>query len=324
MNPALPPALKARTDALLEGVSRKGLATRAAAISQVYRVGGGSAAIVTDEVSVIAYVLARMPATFAAAAAVFEAVKDAVPEFAPKSLLDVGTGPGTTSWAACEAWSSLRAVTMTDSNGEFLRMAKLLAEQHRTLARAKIVTCDLRDEISLLPRADLVTASFVLAEIDDQEDLIARLWSAANDTLVLIEPGTPAGFARIRQARQWLIGRGAHVLAPCTHDSRCPIEGSDWCHFSQRLPRSRDHLKVKDATVPFEDERYSYVTVSRAPVARANLARIIAPPEESKAGVTLPLCTARGLHRAFVSRRQRDLYALLRKAKWGDTILSQE
>ena len=84
MNPALPPALKARTDALLEGVSRKGLATRAAAISQVYRVGGGSAAIVTDEVSVIAYVLARMPATFAAAAAVFEAVKDAVPEFGPR------------------------------------------------------------------------------------------------------------------------------------------------------------------------------------------------------------------------------------------------
>lgn len=324
MNPSLPPALKARTDALLQGVSRKGLATRAAAISQAYRAGGGSSASITDEASVIAYVLARMPATYAVAAAVFEAVKDVAPDFAPRTLLDVGTGPGTTSWAACEAWSSLQTAAMTDSNAEFLRMAKYLAEQHRTLARAEIVARDLRDKNSLLPKAELVTASFVLGEIVDYEETLARLWAVATDALVLIEPGTPAGFGRIRQARQWLIGQGAHVLAPCTHDTHCPIEGSDWCHFSQRLPRSRDHLKVKGATVPFEDERYSYVAVSRDPVARANLARIIAPPEESKAGITLPLCTERGLHRAIVSRRQRDLYALLRKAKWGDTILSEE
>jgi len=324
MNPALPPALKARTDALLEGVSRKGLASRAAEISRAYRAGGGSSATITDEASVIAYVLARMPATYAVAAAVFDAMRDALPEFEPNSLLDVGTGPGTASWAACEAWPGLQTVTMMDSNADFLRMAKHLAEQHRTLARAEIVARDLRDKNSVLPKAELVTASFVLGEIVDQEEIVARLWDVATDALVLIEPGTPAGFGRIRQARQWLIGQGAHVLAPCTHDSHCPIEGSDWCHFSQRLPRSRDHLKVKDATVPFEDERYSYVAVSRAPVARANLARIIAPPEESKAGVTLPLCTERGLHRAIVTRRQRDLYALLRKAKWGDTILSEE
>jgi ribosomal protein RSM22 (predicted rRNA methylase) len=203
-------------------------------------------------------------------------------------------------------------------------LAERLAERHRILARADFVAGDLRDAAFSLPKAELVAASFVLAEIDEQEDIIARLWTAATDTLVLIEPGTPAGFDRIRQARQWLIEQGAHVLAPCTHDSHCPIEGSNWCHFSQRLPRSRDHLKMKDATVPFEDERYSYVAVSHAPVPRADLARIIAPPEESKAELVLPLCTERGLHRAIVSRRQRDRYVLLRKAKWGDTILSEE
>lgn len=83
-------------------------------------------------------------------------------------------------------------------------------------------------------------------------------------------------------------------------------------------------MKVKGAVVPFEDERYSYVAVSPAPVARANLARIVAPPQESKAGITLPLCTDRGLQNAFVAKRQRELYAVLRKAKWGDTILSEE
>jgi ribosomal protein RSM22 (predicted rRNA methylase) len=324
MNPALPPALRVEIDALLEGVSRKELATKAAAISWAYRTGCGSALTITDEASVIAYLLARMPATYAVAAAVFEAVKEAAPGFAPKSLLDVGAGPGTTSWAACQAWSGLQHISMTDSNPEFLRVAKRLSERHPNLATAAIIASDLRDAGSILPKAELVTASFVLGEIEDQEALLARLWPAAESVLVLIEPGTPAGFARIRAARQRLIEQGAHVLAPCTHDSRCPIEGSDWCHFSQRLPRSRDHLKVKGASVPFEDERYAYVAVSRAPVERTNLARIVAPPQQAKAGITLALCTERGLHRALVSRRQRDLYALLRKAKWGDTILSEE
>ena len=56
----------------------------------------------------------------------------------------------------------------------------------------------------------------------------------------------------------------------------------------------------------------------------SNRARIIAPPQETKAGITLPLCDERGLHHAVISRRNRDAYALLRKAKWGDTILSEE
>lgn len=326
MNPALPPALKARTDALLEGVSRRELSAKAAAISERYRAGGGSAATITDEASVIAYVLSRLPATYAVAAAVFDATREAAPDFAPKSFLDVGAGPGTASWAAAETWPDIAHITMADCNPAFLEMARTLAVAAPSLVDSAFTAIDLNDARSPLSRADLVAASFVLAEIAEPEmsQVVERLWSATNEVLVLIEPGTPAGFGRIRDARERLVGEGAHVLAPCTHDNACPISGSDWCHFSQRLPRSRDHLKVKGASVPFEDERYSYVVVSRRAVARGNLARIIAPPEESKAGLTLPLCAERGLQRAFVSRRQRDVYAVLRKAKWGDTILSED
>jgi ribosomal protein RSM22 (predicted rRNA methylase) len=324
MNPALPLALTARIESLLEGVSRKELAERAAEISKTYRAGGGSAATVTDETAVLAYLLSRLPATYAVAAAVFDAVRESASDFTPKSMSDIGAGPGTASWAALETWPEIAQVSMTDSNAVFLNVAKTLAFDSPSLGHANFIAQHLGS--SMPPRADLVTASFVLAEIAPAAlgDAVNRLWSASGEVLILIEPGTPAGFARIRTAREALIGSGAHVLAPCTHDKACPITGSDWCHFSQRLQRSRDHLKVKGASVPFEDERYSYVAVSRPPIARMNLARIIAPPEETKAGITLPLCAERGLQRAFVSRRQRDVYTLLRKAKWGDTILSED
>jgi ribosomal protein RSM22 (predicted rRNA methylase) len=324
MNPALPPVLKASIEALLDGVSRNALAARSAAMSQVYRAGGDSAATIGDEASVIAYLVSRLPATYAVAAAVFDAIKQAEPNFAPQTLCDAGAGPGTASWAAVATWSDITHITMADSNAAFLDMAKRLASGSPLLGHVGFLALNLWD--SAPPRADLVTASFVLAEFAETKlrQLVDRLWTSTKEVLVLIEPGTPAGFARIRAARDILLAQGARVVAPCTHDHTCPMSGDDWCHFSQRLPRSRDHLKVKGASVPFEDERFSYVAVTQRAVARNNASRIIAPPEETKAGLTLPLCTERGLQRAFVSRRQRDVFALLRKAKWGDTILSED
>ena len=57
--------------------------------------------------------------------------------------------------------------------------------------------------------------------------------------------------------------------------------GDDWCHFSVRLPRSREHMHAKRAKVPFEDERFAYLAVSRMG-AVTGLSRILgncSPPE---------------------------------------------
>jgi hypothetical protein len=90
------------------------------------------------------------------------------------------------------------------------------------------------------------------------------LWAATAQALVVIEPGTPAGYGRIMQTRSLLVAASAHVMAPCPHERNCPLAAPDWCHFAQRLPRSRDHLRVKAAAVPFEDEKFSYVVLSHA------------------------------------------------------------
>jgi ribosomal protein RSM22 (predicted rRNA methylase) len=326
MNASLPAALAAAIEQHLEGVSRKSLAVRAEAFSQAYRGGGTSRGIVEDA-DVLAYLVARLPATYAAVMAAFDAAREILPDFVPASMLDVGAGPGAASWAAAELWPSLHAVTMLDHNPRFLAIARELAAKsgHETLRDASIVAGDL-GAATQQPGAHLVVASYVLAELPEARaaQIALDLWRGTTGMLVLVEPGTPAGFGRIRAAREALIAQGAHAIAPCTHDRPCPMQAQDWCHFSQRLPRSRDHMRTKDAHVPFEDERYSYFAASRTPPPAANRARIVAPPEETKAAIALPLCDERGLHRGVINRRDRAAFNLLRKARWGDTIVSED
>ena len=318
----LPPDLTNAIARLLEGMPRKALAAAAQKMSAGYRRGTTSQAIVTP-IEAAAYAVARMPATYAACAAVFARLMEVMPVFAPSSLLDVGAGSGAASWAAVTTWPGITSVTMLDHNPALRALARKLADTG-PLASAEILSGDLgADKES----ADLVVASYVLAELpqDKAAGVAADLWRSVDGALALIEPGTPDGFARIRVARAALIAAGAHVAAPCTHDNLCPMPGlnvresdqqKDWCHFSQRLPRSRDHMILKEASVPFEDERYSYVVVTREKIARD--ARILAPPLEAKPGLTFKLCDEVGLRAQFVAVRDKDEYRRVRKRGWGD------
>jgi ribosomal protein RSM22 (predicted rRNA methylase) len=318
-----PPTLMAALDAMLEGVSRKDLAAAAGKMSAGYRQGATSQAIATP-LQAKAYAVARMPATYAACAAVFARMNEVMPDFAPASLLDVGAGTGAASWAAVAAWPGISSVTMLDRNPALRDLARRLADAG--LPRCEILSGDV---VAEKPKADLVVASYVLAEFPEEAcaAIAANLWTSADVTLALIEPGTPDGFARIRAARAALIEAGAHVAAPCTHDKACPISGwsvresgsdqqKDWCHFSQRLSRSRDHMLLKDAHVPFEDERYCYVVVTRGKMASG--ARILAPPLVEKPGLTFKLCDGDGLRAQFVASRDKDEYRRVRKRGWGD------
>jgi ribosomal protein RSM22 (predicted rRNA methylase) len=309
----LPPLLTAALGILLEGVPRKELAAAAQAMSEGYRAGKPSHAIATS-LQALAYAVARMPATHAACAAMFARLDEVMPDFQPASLLDVGAGTGAASWAAVTQWPSLQAITMLEPNPALRGLARKLADEG-TLAKAELISGSLDAE---KPQADLVVASYVLAELpEDKATAVAvELWKSADVALALIEPGTPQGFARIRVARAALIEAGAHVAAPCSHDNACPMTGDDWCHFSQRLSRSRDHMLLKEASVPFEDERYSYVVVTREEVSDG--ARVLAPPLETKAGLTFKLCDATGLRAQFVASRDKDEYRRVRKHGWGD------
>uniref|UniRef100_UPI003B3B3EDA small ribosomal subunit Rsm22 family protein n=1 Tax=Rhodopseudomonas sp. TaxID=1078 RepID=UPI003B3B3EDA len=298
-------------------------ATRAAAISKTYRDGGTSAPIVSAT-DAIAYAGARMPATYAAVAASLNALTEITPDFAPHTLLDVGAGPGTASFAAMQAFETLGTLTLLDANPALRELALTLAHDR---PRAATLDYQLGGALKLLGQAqtaDLVIASYVINELGDaaRDQLADALWRATAGTLLIVEPGTPAGYQRILNARARLIAQGAHVIAPCPHDAACPLQAPDWCHFVQRLPRSRLHQHLKGAELPYEDEKFSYVALSRTPPP-ARPSRVLAQPVQTKVAITAKLCTPHGLDMAVAPRRDKAAYARFRRLSWGDTISSE-
>jgi ribosomal protein RSM22 (predicted rRNA methylase) len=321
--PDLPAELKSALDARLQGLSRNDAAGRAAVISQTYRGGGGSTAIRTGT-DALAYALARMPATYAAMTASLNALCEIRPDFAPKSLLDVGAGPGTATWAAAEAFSSLQDFTLLDANGALRALALDLGCGSARLRAMTYEHAEARAELARAEAADLVVASYMIGEIGDAEQkaLAELMWAKTHDTLLVVEPGTPAGYARILALRAQLIASGAHVAVPCPHDDECPLTAPDWCHFTQRLPRSRAHQQIKGAELAFEDEKFAYVALTRAPIA-GHPARVLAQPVVGKVEISAKLCTAEGLILKKVPRRAKADYARARRWRWGDAVMGE-
>jgi len=316
----LPDELRDALARMTEGLSRRELAERAQVISESYRSGGTSKPI-ADSRDALAYALARMPATYAAVSACLTALGEVRPDFQPASMIDAGAGPGTATWAAASAFPSLSDIVLLDANPALTDLARTLTAGNERLADAGFRMGAVNQLLTNAPTADLVVASYLIGELSERErtELASMLWERTRGTLLVVEPGTPAGYARVIALRTQLLADGAHVLAPCPHDNACPLVAPDWCHFAQRLPRSRDHMLMKDADVPFEDEKFSYVALSRVP-AGTHAARVLAPPHVGKAAVEAKLCTTSGVTQASIARRDKAAYASARRWRWGDAV----
>jgi ribosomal protein RSM22 (predicted rRNA methylase) len=310
----LPEALRAAIDRELEGVSLQQLTQAAAQLSQTYRSGKPTSSVK----SILAYLVTRLPATYAALSAVFSELLERWPSFVPKSLLDLGAGPGTASWAVCAHFESCQQFTPVEREEEMIRVGEQLASEHSSLRLAQWRRGDLLSGLDVDPH-DLVVLSYAIGELapDAIPAVIDKAWVAAKEVLVIIEPGTPAGFERIRKVRDQLIVAGGHLVAPCPHHVECPMKGGDWCHFSQRLERTPFHRLAKAGALGYEDEKYSYVIVSKTPLIRPQ-ARVLRSPQRHSGHIDLVLCTERGLVREKVTRKEGERYKRARKVEWGE------
>jgi ribosomal protein RSM22 (predicted rRNA methylase) len=321
----LPTDLRLALSAELAAARPKVIARSVGELSARYREAEPerSEPFVRSKQDAAAYAAYRMPATFAAVHATLTALQASAPDFRPSSLLDAGAGPGTAAWAAAQVWPELDHATLLERDESMIALGQRLA-RHATSRAVRDATWRHVDIVGGewgAETSSLVVAAYVLGEVPpaESDDLVARLWTHAADAVVIVEPGTPRGFATIRRARSALIAHGATIAAPCPHDMACPMPEGDWCHFAQRITRTLLHRGVKAGTLSYEDEKFSYVSATRFAVA-GRASRVLRHPKIRKGHVVFDLCTPSGLQRRTVSRKDGALYRQARDATWGSTL----
>ncbi len=296
----LPPHVRRTIEEWAEEAGLAALRRASAAMTAAYR--EGCAPRLSARERVAAYLVTRMPATYAAT---YSALQQ-LPQMEIRSILDIGAGTGAASLAA-QAFFPEARLTMVERDRAFAQAARLWFPD------AEIRIEDV-GRIPALPRHDLVIASYSAGEFGAAA--IGNLWDAAGLALVVIEPGTPRGFALIRGIRDKLLGAGGHMAAPCPMGSACPIADPDWCHFAARVERSSWHRRVKGGELGYEDEKFSYVALTRAPVETA-AARVVRRPQHQPGLIVLETCAPAGLQTRRITKRDRDAFRAARHAAWG-------
>lgn len=311
-------------DAVLDGLPADALRRATGTLIEVYRSGAPpTAQVLADPTTAAAYAAYRMPATHAAVGRALRYATDLVDpdDLGIRSLVDLGGGTGAATWAVADALDTLERATVLDGSADALALGRRIGRHGPPpVATAAWDRLTISANV-VVPQTDLVSISYVLGELDDalHAPLVDAAARAARWVLV-VEPGTPRGFAAVLAARDRLVEHGWHVLAPCPQDGPCPVaaRAGDWCHFAVRLDRSGLHRRVKAGALGYEDEKFSYVLASRKPVVPA-AGRVLRHPVRRKGLVQLEVCDTHGaLGRAVVTRSDRLAYRSARDASWGD------
>ncbi|CAN7542612.1 rRNA methyltransferase [Terrabacter sp. LjRoot27] len=324
--PAYAAELRAALSRAVRRVDERELTRATEALVSRYRsVAPASAPILASRVHVAAYAAYRMPATHAALSRVLADV--AARGLAPRSLLDLGGGTGAAAWAAAGAFESLESVTVLDQVEDALALGRELVDDASSPALRGATFRRAVAGAWPAVEADLVTVSYVLSELDEaQQDALVADAMRRGRAVVVAEPGTPDGYARVLRVRAALLAAGWTLLGPCPHSAECPLAHGDWCHFAARVSRSAEHRRLKGAELSYEDEKYSWVAaaapgVLEPPRAEERSGRILRHPLKRKGFVEFQVCRPDGTAgREVVSKKAGERYRRARDAEWGDAL----
>ena len=288
-------------------------------ISQKYRANDGKGKrFITRKSEAIAYAISRMPATYCA---VYSAVKSTLKNYDKKinTVLDIGAGTGTATWAVADLLNT-NQITCLEREKEMLKLGEKLMQENSFLQKVKWKEFDLVND-ELTEKADFVVVSYVINELkeEDRKIVLSKLWNAVNQILLIIEPGTPEGFKHILEAREILLTGGAYIVAPCSHNKKCPIKDDDWCSFYVRVARSGIQRQAKKGELGYEDEKFSYIAFSKTPINNYK-PRILRHPQINQGYVKVKLCAENQIEEKVFSKKDGELYKMIRKLDAGNTI----
>lgn len=281
--------------------------------------------LLSKDIEAISYSIIRMPATYCAVKTVLrQSINDSSKI---KSYIDVGAGTGAASLAIIEDLNIEKGLcierekAMQDLGKELLRCVK---------ENEKIDWIDLDiEKENIENKADLVITSYMLNEIKEEKriSVVKKLLDITNKILIIIEPGTPEGFNNIRKMHEYAIENNIKIIAPCIGNFKCRLPSNDWCHTTVRIERNRIHKYLKDGDAPYEDEKFSYIVLSKIGeendlnnLENTNIKRVLRHPIVEKGKITLKTCHKGIIEEVSITKKQKDLFKIAKKVKCGETI----
>jgi SAM-dependent methyltransferase len=257
----------------------------------------------------------------------------------PRSVLDLGSGPGPMAFAALDAGAA--EVVAADRSARALAAARRLAEAAgEPLATREWNPSRGRPLAELVPgaRFDLVAAGHLLNELFPGPDADRRRAELLEDALGLVAPGgsllvvepalrdTSRALLRVRDL---LVERGHAIRAPCLFRGACPAlaRESDWCHAERAIePPPLVAQVAREAGLRKEAVKMSYLVVAPkgegwADPPAGRVFRIVSEPLPSKGRLRYMGCGPEGrmglaLQEKHVGDANRPFESLLR----GDVI----
>lgn len=183
-----------------------------------------------DEYSSLTYLGARLAPNYAAMLTVLNEIKKSDPEFLPKTILDFGSGIGTSMYAANQVWpGSINEHFNCDSSTSMNDLSRLLlqgGDEKKPLLYPGVFFRQFLPA-SLLIKYDMVLSAFTLLELPNQRSrvqVVENLWNKTQDLLVLLERGSVDGFATILEARNLILSLNGYDVTKSYYND--PSEAS--------------------------------------------------------------------------------------------------
>lgn len=273
---------------------------------------------ITSELQAITYSIIRMPATYGAVTTALKNCLELI-DINIETLLDVGAGTGSATWATSNL-INLKNVTCIERESYMQRLGSKLMDSNELLKDVTWISKDILKN-PILEKADLVIASYMTNELLDEEriNVLNQLINATNGVLLIIEPGTPEGHKIIKNIKKYCVENNLYVIAPCVSQEECKLDNNNWCHSTCRIQRTKIHKILKDGDAPYEDEKFSYIAVSKQKIKNQN-SRILRHPIIKSGFVNLELCTKDGIKNVTISKKDGDLYKQAKKKNCGDSL----
>lgn len=231
-----------------------------------------------DEKMISAYVAYYLATNFPKLESVLNMVGIDLSDY--KSLIDIGTGPGTFLLAAHALNPHLELVGIDQSD--------LMLNQAMKLTKGLGVNCPISFGKKLLKEnndKNLFLFSHSINEMLDAQ-IDSYLDTIDNQDILIIEPGTKEVYQKLMLVRQKMIEKNYNIHFPCSSNESCLMnQEHDWCHqyimvkHSEDIERMTQKLQRNRRLLPLVVQFYSKKEKSKS--VHARLVRVFKPTKYS-------------------------------------------